>query len=141
MRSLFAQLLRDDRGFVVSAELILVATVVVLGLIAGLATLRNQLVQELGDSAMATSQLNQGYSYSTDINGEGNSTTLTYGDVVIEISIGDSTYTDLADVGDFSPGNENTQDGSGRANDVGGQPPAGIVINNVTPAATNEQGM
>ena len=58
------RLWEDDLGFVVSAELILVATILVLGMIVGLVSLRDQIVQELGDVAAAFSQLNQSYSFS-----------------------------------------------------------------------------
>ena len=58
------RLWEDDLGFVVSAELILVATILVLGMIVGLVSLRDQVVQELGDVAAAFSQLNQSYSFS-----------------------------------------------------------------------------
>lgn len=59
-----AQLWRDDLGFVISSELILVATILVIGMIVGLATLRDQVVQELGDVGAAFSQLVQSYSFS-----------------------------------------------------------------------------
>jgi hypothetical protein len=58
------QLWRDDLGFVISSELILVATILVIGMIVGLATLRDQVVQELGDVGAAFSQLVQSYSFS-----------------------------------------------------------------------------
>jgi hypothetical protein len=58
------RLWNDDSGFVVSAELILVATILVLGMIVGLVSLRDQIVQELGDVAAAFSRLNQSYSFS-----------------------------------------------------------------------------
>lgn len=58
------QLWQDDLGFVISAELILVATILVIGMIVGLATLRDQIVQELGDVGAAFSQLVQSYSFS-----------------------------------------------------------------------------
>ena len=54
----------DDCGFVVSAELVLVARILVLGMIVGLVSLRDQVVQELGDVAAAFSQLVQSYSFS-----------------------------------------------------------------------------
>jgi hypothetical protein len=53
----------DDAGFVVSTELVLVATVLVIGLIVGLTELRNQVVQELADVAMAIGNINQSYYY------------------------------------------------------------------------------
>ncbi len=61
MRSLLAQLLRDDRGFVVSAELILVATIAVIGCLVGLAAFRDAITLELGDTAGAVGALNQSY--------------------------------------------------------------------------------
>lgn len=54
---------KDEAGFVVSTELILIATILVIGLIVGLATVRDQVVQELGDLATAIGNVNQSYSY------------------------------------------------------------------------------
>lgn len=54
----------DDRGFVVSTELVLVAVLVVVGMLVGLATLRDQVVQELGDVAVAVSDVNHSFSFS-----------------------------------------------------------------------------
>ncbi len=58
------QLWRDEQGFVVSAELVLIGTILVIGMIVGLATVRDQVVQELGDFALAIGQVNQSYSWS-----------------------------------------------------------------------------
>jgi hypothetical protein len=58
------QLWRDEQGFVVSAELVLIGTILVIGMIVGLATVRDQVVQELGDLALAIAQVNQSYSWS-----------------------------------------------------------------------------
>jgi Flp pilus assembly pilin Flp len=54
----------DDAGFVISAELILIATILVIGLIVGLTVLRNQIVQELVDVGQAIGAVSQGYCYS-----------------------------------------------------------------------------
>ncbi len=54
---------RDQRGVVATTDLILIATILVLGTIVGLATLRNSVVQEFGDLATAIGNLNQGYEY------------------------------------------------------------------------------
>jgi hypothetical protein len=54
----------DEAGFVVSTELILVAVLLVIGMIAGLATIRDQVVQELGDVAVAVSDVNHSYRFS-----------------------------------------------------------------------------
>ena len=54
---------RDEAGFVVSTELVLIATIVVIGLIAGLTTVRDAVVTELADVADAISEVDQSYSY------------------------------------------------------------------------------
>ena len=61
--SLLARFLRDDFGFVVSSELILLAVIVVIGSIAGLSTLRTAVVFELADIATAIDDLNQSFSF------------------------------------------------------------------------------
>lgn len=52
----------DQAGFVVSTELMLVATILVLGVLVGLVSIRDQLVQELGDTAAAIADFNQSFS-------------------------------------------------------------------------------
>lgn len=52
----------DERGFVNSMELILVATLAVIGMIVGLATFRDAVTQELADTGASVGQLNQSYS-------------------------------------------------------------------------------
>lgn len=54
----------DEAGFIVSAELVLIATIMVIGLIVGMATVRDQVIQELADVAQAISNINQSYSWS-----------------------------------------------------------------------------
>ncbi|WP_299468643.1 hypothetical protein [uncultured Gimesia sp.] len=54
----------DEAGFVVSSDLVLIGTILVLGVVVGLATVRDQVVQELGDLALAISNINQSYSFS-----------------------------------------------------------------------------
>lgn len=60
---LFHRLWTDEAGFVISAELVLVATLLVIGMIVGLTELRNQVVQELADLGQAIGQLSQGYTF------------------------------------------------------------------------------
>ena len=62
MQNVMFRLWQDDQGFLVSAELIIVATVLVLGVIVGLAAVQNAVVCELNDVAGAISSLNQTYS-------------------------------------------------------------------------------
>jgi len=55
------KLWNDDKGFVVSIELILIATIAVIGLITGLTAVRDAVVSELSDVAGAVQDLNQSY--------------------------------------------------------------------------------
>ena len=57
------KLWNDEAGFVMSVELILVATIAVIGLLAGLTAVRDGVVSELSDVAGAVQDLNQSYSY------------------------------------------------------------------------------
>ena len=54
----------DEAGAIVSAEIVLVATILVIGMIVGLKTLRDAVVTELADVGQAISQMDQGYTYS-----------------------------------------------------------------------------
>ena len=64
MHRVLTRLWNDEAGFVISSELVLVATILVIGMIVGLTTVRDQVVQELADVAGAISDINQSYSYS-----------------------------------------------------------------------------
>lgn len=55
------KLWNDEAGFIVSAELVLIATILVIGMIVGLASLRDAVVTELNDVAAAIASLNQTY--------------------------------------------------------------------------------
>ncbi len=56
-------LLNDEAGFIVSAELVLIATLLVIGMIVGLSQIQHAVVQELNDVAGAIGSLNQSYSF------------------------------------------------------------------------------
>jgi Flp pilus assembly pilin Flp len=58
------KLCRDDAGAVLSTELVLISTVVVLGLIVGLTELRDAVSNELNDVGEAVGALNQSFSVS-----------------------------------------------------------------------------
>ena len=60
---LVRRLWADEAGFIISAELCLVATIVVIGLIVGLVTLRNQVVQELIAVGEAIGSINTSYAF------------------------------------------------------------------------------
>lgn len=64
MLRLFTSLYRDDAGFIVSAELVLIATILVIGLVVGLSTVSSGINGELQDVGSAFSSVNQGYSFS-----------------------------------------------------------------------------
>ena len=59
--NLRAKLWADEAGFIISAELCLVATIVVIGLIVGLVTVRNQVVQEVISVGEAVGTINTSY--------------------------------------------------------------------------------
>lgn len=61
--TLFAALLNDEAGFIVSAELVLVATIGVIGLIVGLTEVAWGVNQELEDVGAAVGAINQSYAY------------------------------------------------------------------------------
>lgn len=61
MRNLMRELLADEQGFLISMELVLIATIAVLGLIVGLSCLANAVVGELQDVGWAVRSLNQSY--------------------------------------------------------------------------------
>ncbi len=54
----------DEAGFIVSAELVLIATLLVIGLIVGLSEVQHAVVAELNDVADAIGELNQSYAFS-----------------------------------------------------------------------------
>ena len=54
----------DELGFIVSAELVLVATVLVLGMLVGMSQVQNAVVSELNDVAHAVGAMNQTYYFS-----------------------------------------------------------------------------
>jgi len=58
---MLTQLLRDEGGFIISAELVLVATICVIGLVVGLSEVQHSINAELNDVADAIGALNQSY--------------------------------------------------------------------------------
>lgn len=63
MNQVANKLWNDEAGFIVSIELILIATIAILGLITGLTAVRDAVVSELSDVAGAVQDLNQCYSF------------------------------------------------------------------------------
>ncbi len=58
-----SQLFNDEAGFIISAELILIATILVLGMIVGLSVVAHNIVQELEDVGSAFGAVNQSYHF------------------------------------------------------------------------------
>lgn len=63
MQTLIHALWNDEAGFIVSAELILIATLGTLAMVVGLAEVSLAVNQELGDVAGAFGYVNQGFRY------------------------------------------------------------------------------
>lgn len=60
LRSLWS----DEAGFIISAELVLIATILVIGLVVGLSEVQHAVVSELNDVADAVGSANQGFMFS-----------------------------------------------------------------------------
>lgn len=58
---LLARLYHDESGFVDAANYILMTTIIAIGVIAGLAVIRDSVVQELGDFALGLENLDHTY--------------------------------------------------------------------------------
>ena len=61
MQALMTKLMNDEAGFIVSAELVLVATICVLGMIVGLSELAWNVNEELEDVGAAFNCVDQSY--------------------------------------------------------------------------------
>ncbi|MBL9093864.1 MAG: hypothetical protein JNL96_21790 [Planctomycetaceae bacterium] len=64
MKTMFHRLWAEETGAVVSAEIMLAGTILVLGVIVGLKSVRDSVVTELADVAQAFANINQSYCYS-----------------------------------------------------------------------------
>jgi len=58
------RLWNEQDGAIVSAELVLIASILVIGVIVGLKSLRDSVVTELADLGQAIANIDQSYSYS-----------------------------------------------------------------------------
>ncbi|MCC7424504.1 MAG: branched-chain amino acid aminotransferase [Planctomycetaceae bacterium] len=80
MLKLINALRRDEAGFVVSAELILISTIAVLSLIVGLSELSNNVNNELEDVGSAIGAVNQTYCYTLASGAKGSMAGSHFGD-------------------------------------------------------------
>jgi hypothetical protein len=88
------KLLNDEAGFIVSAELVLIFTLVFCAVAVGIAVVRDALVHELGDVAEAIGALNQSYNYNSISAPTSNS------EVPFHAQCSGSGFIDLADICD-----------------------------------------
>ena len=65
MKALWNELMENESGLILSAEMILVLTIAVLGMVTGLVCVQQAVVGELQDLALAFGGLNQSYSTPT----------------------------------------------------------------------------
>jgi len=71
----------DEAGFIVSAELILVSTILVIGLIVGLIEVQAAIIHELNDVGEAIGSLNQSYSFPGTLTTKGPHSVATAGSI------------------------------------------------------------
>ncbi|RMG37835.1 MAG: branched-chain amino acid aminotransferase [Planctomycetota bacterium] len=64
MKAFGAKLWRDDSGAIISSELVIVATIAVLAMVAGLSEVSQNVNNELEDVGAAFGSFNQSYQYS-----------------------------------------------------------------------------
>lgn len=97
LRSLGTAFWNDEQGIVWTMELILAATILALGSIVGLTAFRDSVVQEFGDMAAASAELDQSYEYNRVADSG------SFGTVNFRYSVAGSTYTDLSNAGEPTP--------------------------------------
>ncbi|MFI4876382.1 MAG: Flp family type IVb pilin [Blastopirellula sp. JB062] len=111
----------DESGFVNSAELVLLSVILVIGMIVGLAALRDSVVQELTDTGQAVGQLDQSYRVEfqdngrLQVNGRNVRVESNFGNVSVVTGFRNFGYNDQPDLGQAQE-------------DVAGEPPGGIDI-------------
>ncbi len=87
MKKMILGFVRGEEGFLLSTEALLIGTIAVLGLIVGLANVRNAVAQELGDFSQAVAFLSQDYAF----------TSVTSSNVGTDIQTSGSIYADAVD--------------------------------------------
>ncbi len=85
------QLWQDERAIVTVESMLLVVAISSLGAIVGLVTLRDHIVQQLGDSAVALDHLDQSFEYNLVRDGNGNGNLSDDGDFELSGSFRDSS--------------------------------------------------
>ena len=77
--SIWSRLWRDERGFLVSLEIVLSAVLLVFGVLAGMQALRDATIQELADLGDAISAINEGFVSGTTTPSTTYADSITYG--------------------------------------------------------------
>ena len=96
MKKMILAFVRGEEGFLLSTEALLIGTIAVLGLIVGLAEVRNAVVQELGDFSQAVSLLSQSYAYTSVVSTNGGTSIQTSGAVYDDLVDTQVTATTIA---------------------------------------------
>lgn len=91
LKTIASRLITDECGATISIELIFLATIVVIGLLTGLTSYRDAVVQELGDSAAGIASLQQTFSIDEI------SLTGRYGAIPYDSFVSASSFTDQTD--------------------------------------------
>ena len=63
MRNFLNRFWNDDEGFIVSAELLFLYTIAVLGLLTGMVAIRNAVIHEMVDVATSIASLDQSFAF------------------------------------------------------------------------------
>ena len=63
MKRILSRLWRDESGFLASSETVLLGTILIIGTIAGLTTVRDTVATELGDIGVSLLRMDHSYSY------------------------------------------------------------------------------
>ena len=88
-KSLWNELIDDENGFILSAELIMILTIAVLGMVVGLSHVALAVNQELSDFSCAIGALNQSYNFTGFhcclLGGNGRFTSATAGSAFLDL--------------------------------------------------------
>jgi len=98
MRNLLKRMWNDDAGFIVSAELVFIFTIMVLGLLVGWVHVRNAVATELTDVANAIAALDQSYTFAGLTDTCGTASASTAGSALVDTSNGPLGLTTVAAV-------------------------------------------
>lgn len=76
----------DESGFLVSAELVLISTILIIGLVVGLIEIEGAILHELNDVGEAIGSLNQSFSFPGTTTTKGTHVITTAGSIFVDTS-------------------------------------------------------